>query len=71
MKKNLNEGLMDAIVSGIMTWATKKEIAKDPEFQKTIRNYQAEINRLSQSIEDDIKELEKSVGPIDRHPHFE
>jgi hypothetical protein len=62
MKKQLNEGLMDAIMRGIMTWAVKKDINNDPEFRKKITGYQSQIASLSKAIEDDIKELEKTVG---------
>jgi len=51
-KTNLNEGLMDAIVGGIMTWAIKKDINKDPEFQKTLATYNSDIARLASEIEE-------------------
>jgi anaerobic C4-dicarboxylate transporter len=60
MKTNkLNEGLMDAVVGGIMTWATKQEIAKDPEFQKTIKNYNSEIASLTSQIEAELKKMNR------------
>lgn len=61
-KKQLSEGLMDAIVGGIMTWAVRKDIKNDPEFRKTIEQYQSDIAALSQNIENSIKEIEKTLG---------
>lgn len=58
-KKKMNEGLMDAIVGGIMTWATKREIKSDPEFQKTLRNYTAEIDQLSRDIESELSRIRR------------
>jgi anaerobic C4-dicarboxylate transporter len=62
MKKKLNEGLFDSIVGGIMTWATKRDIAKDPEFQKFLKNNSAKIAELSKSLEADIADIERITG---------
>jgi len=58
MKKNrLNEGLMSAIIGGIMSWAVKRDISKDPEFKKTIATYNSDIARLSKELEDVLLDL--------------
>lgn len=50
---------MDAIVGGIMQWAVKRDIAKDPEFKKTIQNYNSEIARLSSELESILSDIDK------------
>jgi len=61
-RKKLHEGLFDSIVSSIMTWALKKDIKNDPEFQKTLRTHASEISQLSKEIEDAIAYVEKKHG---------
>lgn len=63
MKKKLNEGLMDSIVSGIMTWAVQRDIAKDPEFQQKMSSHRRSIEQLSKEIEDTIQSILKKKNP--------
>jgi len=65
-KKQLSEGLFDSIVGSIMLWATKKDIKNDPEFRKTIADYQTTIEAMSRDIEDAIKDIEKRHGKVKR-----
>lgn len=46
------------LVEKIMTHEMKKDIERDPEFQKTMRQYDADIKRLGDEIESSIKSVE-------------
>jgi hypothetical protein len=51
-------GIIDSLVGGIMTWAVKRDIKSDPQFRKTIAQYDSDIARLSSEIETLVRQLE-------------
>ena len=57
--EKLNEDLKDTIVASIMKWATRREIDKDPAFQKTIQQLSKEISDLSRSIESTLAAIKE------------
>lgn len=60
------DSITRSLVGSFMSRAMKREAKNDPEFRKSIENYQTKMAQYSKEIEDAIADIESRHGPIKR-----